>query len=315
MLGPSMTQLSVLSVRRPLLSLVLAIGTTGFYMDRLFSVESVADMLASVHGERFLPRLRGTWWGLAIGVFEYVAGTMALINVLQMALRLGDRTVISFKCSIWWFPLFWVMSLAAIFLLVAIPFQFSAVARRVRNGSNPRRNEDPGPEGPDDSQWVPLQQQQRQQQQQESYYASRPDLADSQSRIQYDGAPTSADKPLRANSAKQAIMGEVMTSMGRHPSLGVNMPEFEFWLSGVFSFATFLASLHVILGTVWFSSIMFLSPTDAIQIIMRFIASATACRIITMLELASMKGREIEDMVGEGGGVKGRQSRGGEYPT
>jgi hypothetical protein len=67
------------------------------------------------------------------------------------------------------------------------------------------------------------------------------------------------------------------------------MPEFETWVSGLFNLATFLAMVHVVLGTCFFSSILFLSASDAIKVIMRLLGSAIACRIIIWAELAGMK--------------------------
>ncbi|KAK4209272.1 hypothetical protein QBC37DRAFT_391395 [Rhypophila decipiens] len=47
--------------------------------------------------------------------------------------------------------------------------------------------------------------------------------------------------------------------------------------------------LHIIFGTLTLSSMLFIGPRDALKLIARFVASALACRIITMYELAGLR--------------------------
>ena len=48
--------------------------------------------------------------------------------------------------------------------------------------------------------------------------------------------------------------------------------------------------LHILFGTVVFSSTLFIGTQDAAYIVLRFIASAVFCRIVLMLELRGMRG-------------------------
>ncbi|KAM7215676.1 hypothetical protein V8F06_008967 [Rhypophila decipiens] len=50
-----------------------------------------------------------------------------------------------------------------------------------------------------------------------------------------------------------------------------------------------LCVLHIIFGTLTLSSLLFMGPRDALKVIARFVASALACRIITMYELAGLR--------------------------
>ncbi|KAI8240679.1 hypothetical protein K4K56_001846 [Colletotrichum sp. SAR 10_98] len=272
MMGPSMTQLALLSARRPLLAILIALGSTAFCLDRLFHIETPADILSMVQGERFIPRIRSSRWGIIVSVLEYLFIGAAVFNVINLAVRVGDYTVMSFQCNIWFFPLIWVLSVTFIFLLVGIPFQFSAIAKHIRNrtGTTPLNRVDAGPEGPDDAQWTPL--------------PPRAEWASSSGTFSRQNSGTSVSK----------FMLRELTPGLRHPSLKVaEVPQFEPWVAVLFGVGSFLAAFHIILGTGWFSSILFLSPGDAIRVIMRFFASSVVCRLVVMVELASMKSQEM----------------------
>ncbi|GJC80864.1 hypothetical protein ColLi_03702 [Colletotrichum liriopes] len=59
-IGPSITQLTQLSARRPVLSFLIALGSIRFYLDRLFRLESPAETLLFVQGERLVPRVQSS---------------------------------------------------------------------------------------------------------------------------------------------------------------------------------------------------------------------------------------------------------------
>jgi hypothetical protein len=271
MLGPSMTQLAILSARRPLLSLLISLGAGGFYLDRLFRLETPAEILYLAQGERLIPHINSSRVGILVGLLEYVLAAAAVLNTVNLAVRIGDRTIMSFACNLWFLPLIWVLSLLFIFLLVAGPFQFSELAKHVRRctGSKPPKHHaiDTSPEGDGVMHWVPLH--------------DRTELSPPR------------ERHVRQNNAAKFVLREVTSGL-THPSLVIHeIPEFESWVAVLFNVGCFLVAFHIILGTCWFSSIIFLAPRDAIKIIMRFFGSAIVCRLIIMIELASMKSREI----------------------
>ncbi|KAK0736677.1 hypothetical protein B0T21DRAFT_367345 [Apiosordaria backusii] len=58
-------------------------------------------------------------------------------------------------------------------------------------------------------------------------------------------------------------------------------------------FCTWVTSIatvsHIIYGTLIFSSILFVSTSDAIQIVARFVTSTVICRVILVFEIAGMQ--------------------------
>ncbi|KAL0931202.1 uncharacterized protein CTRU02_213937 [Colletotrichum truncatum] len=275
MLGPSMTQLALLSARRPILSLLISVGSPGFYLERLCRLESPTQILSIVQGERFIPRLKSSRWGVVVGIAEYIFVAGSVLNVINLAVRVGDRTIMSFRCNTWFLPLIWVFSITFLFIVVAIPFQFSAIAKHIRNCTveKIRMSVDAGRGSPEDAQWSPP-----------------------SSRTEWRPSSTVNVGTVRQNSGlsiSQFVIRELTPGM-RHPAVRIHeLPEFEPWVAFLFNVGYLLAAFHVLLGTCWFSSILFVSPIDAIGVIMRFFGSAAACRLVVMVELASMKSQEL----------------------
>jgi hypothetical protein len=267
MLGPSLVQLAILSTRRPVLSFLLSVGSSEFYLDGLFRIESTQELLSIAKGERLFPRIRGLK-AILISVAEYVLAGLAVANVVHNSYRLGNKTIVSFVCNTWYFPLVWTLMLPGIFLLVTIPFQFSRVASAIRRQTYRQPSRTP--------------------------YAATASL---------EPPPALKQGVPRADSfkvAKDIVSLEGLPSLG-HPSIPTQgLPNFEKWLTILLNAASFVAAIHVLVGICFFSSILFISVVDAIEVTLRYLASAAVCRLIVTLEFTGMKAQADDD---EGGDI------------
>lgn len=272
MLGPSLVQLALLSTRRPFLSFLLSVGSSEFYLDGLFRIESTQELLSIAHGERLFPRVKGRV-AILISVGEYVLAGAAVANVVHNSWRLGHRTIVSFVCNTWYFPFIWTMMLPGIFLLVAIPFQFSAIAKDIRR----RTHHQP-------STTVSV----------ASHLAPPP--------APKQGVPRTDSFKVAKNFA--ALEG--FPSL-RHPSIpSEGLPHFEKWLTILLNAASFVAAIHVLVGICFFSSILFISVTDAIEVTLRYLASAAICRLVVTLEFTGMKAKVDNRQEGEVDSIRNR---------
>lgn len=273
MLGPSLVQLAILSTRRPLLSLLLSVGSSEFYLDGLFRIESTEELLSISKGERLFPRIKGPR-AVLISVGEYVLAGLAVANVVHNSYRLGSKTIVSFVCNTWFFPLVWTLMLPGIFLLVTIPFQFSAAAKTIR-----RR----------------------------SYNRLEPTKAATLAASPLEQLPASEQGVPRAYSfkvAKDIVALEGLPSLG-HPSIpSRDLPNFEKWLTILLNAASFVAAIHVLVGICFFSSILFISVVDAIEVALRYLASAAVCRLVVTLEFTGMKASADHDQGERVGGIR-----------
>lgn len=267
MLGPSLVQLAILSTRRPVLSFLLSVGSSEFYLDGLFRIESTQELLSMAKGERLFPRIRGPK-AILISVAEYVLAGLAVANVVHNSYRLGNKTVVSFVCNTWYFPLVWTLMLPGIFLLVTIPFQFSRVAGAIRRQTY-RQSPRTALSAASDLEPPPV--------------------------LKHGGVPRTDSFKV----AKDIVSLEGLPSLG-HPSIpSQGLPNFEKWLTILLNAASFVAAIHVLVGICFFSSILFISVVDAIEVTMRYLASAAICRLIVTLEFTGMKAHADHDEGGE----------------
>lgn len=91
------------------------------------------------------------------------------------------------------------------------------------------------------------------------------------------------------DQVKRAICREFKISCDQEPS------KLEFRKeSRLFIFISWFTStgtvLHIIFGTVVFSSMLFISTQDALIVVGRYLASALICRIVLMFEVSGMRG-------------------------
>ena len=66
------------------------------------------------------------------------------------------------------------------------------------------------------------------------------------------------------------------------------VPE-SYWFTFLSWFTAILTVCHVLFGTLVFSSMLFISVRDSLEVIARYMASVICCRIILMYELASLR--------------------------
>ncbi|KAL8383118.1 hypothetical protein RB595_006736 [Gaeumannomyces hyphopodioides] len=146
LIGPSITQLVLLSARRPLLALLLSSGSATFLLDRLFRVETPREILTRTGTVRLIPRLKRPWTVL-ISAAEYLLVLGATINVLHNSWQLGSSAIIVWKCELNFMPLIWVLGCPFIFLVVAIPLQFTTIAGYLRAYTTEFGSDSDAPQG------------------------------------------------------------------------------------------------------------------------------------------------------------------------
>jgi hypothetical protein len=66
------------------------------------------------------------------------------------------------------------------------------------------------------------------------------------------------------------------------------VPE-TYWFIAINWFASILTACHVLSGTLAFSSMLFISVKDSLQVITHLMASAICCRVVLMYELAALR--------------------------
>lgn len=222
-LGPTVSEIGLISLNRPFLSLLLTLGTVGVYPSRILSYEDDSPLeiarKPSLFPKWVLRRLcAGRWAALLVVWAQYVIVSVAVFNVCYTSWQLGVATVLNFICQSSYMPILWT----ALPFFVHLP---AALALRASIPSNSRR----------------------------CAFALEFKLS-------------AFHKPVDASALT--------------PNTTL-----LFWRG----FATVFCLIHMTVGIVIFSSLLFTMTVDAALILLRYVASALVCRLIIMFEIYGLR--------------------------
>ncbi|KAL2004901.1 hypothetical protein VTN00DRAFT_3174 [Thermoascus crustaceus] len=114
-LAPRVAEISVLSVERPILTLLLSFGSAAVYPTRVLHYEDVIEMLKETTLKETTESPSFEWVQgpfqreAFISGAEYLLASLAVVNVIYTSFELGVRTIISFNCVSSVFPLVWTL--------------------------------------------------------------------------------------------------------------------------------------------------------------------------------------------------------------
>ncbi|KAL4797926.1 hypothetical protein BDV19DRAFT_386961 [Aspergillus venezuelensis] len=234
-LGPSISEIGLLSLNRPVLAVMLSLGTVAIYPSRALAhnadscheiLESRTTLPVSVFNAlNHRPRL-----AFLVSAAEYIIIALAMFNVFYTSWQLVIATVLNFICQSSFMPIIWTSLPLLIHLPAALAFRFNLM----------RAAKTPGP-----SRW--------------SWNLLH-------SRLTSECKLSMAHKPIPASMF--AVSPIVLACH---------------WIATLFGF------VHVIFGILIYSSLLFTMTTDAAVILLRYFASALACRFVLIFELAGVK--------------------------
>ena len=224
-LGQSLAEISLLSSQRPVLSFLLALGAPAMYPNRVFEYTHPPDAPNDLPGDRGLPSLRPSL-SLVLSMIEYFLAAATVANNIELAVRIGVRSVLAWGCNSWAMPLLWVLFPVSLHVIATLGYRSMIRSIPVSGGLKFRF-------------WTFLTTEMTPSSNCKSFPIS-------------EGAPTSS-----------AILLQICASA--------------------------LAFVHVVLGTLVLSSLIFIGFHDTLRILFRLIGSALVCRGILMYELVSIR--------------------------
>ena len=126
-MGPTITELSILTLERPLLSGLLAFAGPATWPTRGFERHS------PLRATRTIPRMpsviRSVWWvRYAVSALEYLVAIGAAMNVITLCLELGWKTMVTWKKTDSYMTLGWVALALAVHVFGAIRLHFAKMA-------------------------------------------------------------------------------------------------------------------------------------------------------------------------------------------
>ena len=310
-ISPSIAELALLSVHRPVLSTLISVGAPAVLQTRIFEYEDPAETLDlpdEYNGVTRLALALGPWskrTSAIISAFEYLVVLASGVNVLVLCYQLAVRTVCSWGCTRSWPVLLWAVFTVVIHLFGSLGYRLTLDPATQYLG-------------------VPVLLHKT-----DSFFTVPPpvrkdsNLHASGNKVSGNGTTTTTtrDIPLLPLQGAQLpprttpptmtqriwakLIRELLPCAG-HPDTVINnrMPlahpntrvKVGIALNCV---AGFLSCLHLLYGTVVFASFNFIHVLDALaSVACRLLASCIACRLVILIEVAGMRGARMAAMSG-----------------
>lgn len=129
-LAPSIGEISLLSTRRRLLALLLAVANPSIYVSRLLSFNDPMEYLRPVETAFPDKLLTLDGRGASVIVFlQYILAAGAIVNVVHLSWELGYRTVIAWKCNASYIPFLWTIMPLFVHVIAAVGWHMSNTVR------------------------------------------------------------------------------------------------------------------------------------------------------------------------------------------
>ncbi|KAF3152618.1 hypothetical protein TWF569_002924 [Orbilia oligospora] len=196
----------------------------------------------------FLVRPLRSPWKWIILFLQYGFAAGAVTNVFHAAWRIGTRSIISWACPTNYWPVMWVLMSLLIHFCAILSLR-TAITKKTEFGQ-PRNVEVELPQSVDEN-GQPIK------------------------KRSFPGAWIFLSEfTLSANSEWQVS-----------DLYNIHLGPFPVMLQYL---GAFLSVLYLVFGTLIFSSLLFIGLSEAVQLIMRLIASAAICRILVQFEVGGM---------------------------
>lgn len=132
-LGARLSEISYLSVHRPVLSLLLAVGSPAVWPTRVFEYDDPVDTVKEGLNKLVIPNLSDRPRASAcLSALQYVLALASIANMIEISLQLGRKTVLAWSCLFDYGPLLWVLLPVVIHLLAAVTYNIEIRNQRMK---------------------------------------------------------------------------------------------------------------------------------------------------------------------------------------
>jgi hypothetical protein len=256
--GPAIAEVALLSSRRPILSLLLCLGSPAAFPARFLAFEDPIKLLSPerpsiLHHSHFPVR-----FAIVTSFLQYVFAIAAILNLITTSLELGLKTVLSWRCSISWLPVIWAITPIACHAPAIL--SFVVYQRKVKSHAQDNEKDIDG-----------------------STLSSRKTLSFTNT--------LSRQRSSLSDSLRYAFWSE-FTISAKTDSVPIKKASKDVppgaWSIIFQSMASLFGILQIIFGTAVFSSLLYIGVEDATRLLLRYAGSALCCRLIMYLELEGM---------------------------
>ena len=130
-LGARLSEISYLSVHRPFLSFLLALGSPAVWPTRLFEYDDPVKTVEEGINKFVMPSLKEyPRWSAFLSASQYVLAAASMANMIEISLQLGRKTIMSWSCTFDYGPLLWVLLPATIHIVAAVTYNLEIRRQR-----------------------------------------------------------------------------------------------------------------------------------------------------------------------------------------
>jgi hypothetical protein len=130
LVGPGTAEISLLSLRRPIFAMLLALGSPSVNPVRALMYHDPFQELQRRRGQIQLGLQHcSTWQRVFVAVLEYVLVFAAVANVTELGYRLGHRTIVAWAANFSYFHLVWSLAVVIIHILGCLTIRLRAKAK------------------------------------------------------------------------------------------------------------------------------------------------------------------------------------------
>jgi hypothetical protein len=142
-LGPSVAEIALLSMHRPILSALLSLGAPAIFPGRFLVWEDPLRANEPQTGAFIVSRLSPAI-AIAVSIAQYVIVLGAVAVTIYTALTMGIRAVLVWYCDVSYWPLLWVV-LSLVIHIIAILSLRLAIRRKKSTTDHPSKSRIRGP--------------------------------------------------------------------------------------------------------------------------------------------------------------------------
>ena len=123
-LGPTIAEVSLLSLRRPILAILVSLGAPAICPTRIGTYDDPSAVYELGTGALVVPEIPRPF-SILVSVAQYLLAACAASNVFQVSYDIGIRSVMSWACEFSYLPFFWTLLTGVIHLFAALALRIS----------------------------------------------------------------------------------------------------------------------------------------------------------------------------------------------
>ena len=129
-IGPTVTEMALISSRRPLLAVMTMLGSPAIFATRPFDLNSPRESLKTDAGS-FILHQQTPFRTAVITIVQYLLLSLAVANCLFTSVQLGNSTILSWKCLWPYLQLGWNLMSLVPHLCAALSLRCSRVSHNI----------------------------------------------------------------------------------------------------------------------------------------------------------------------------------------